>query len=58
MSWIEQIALGAYLVFIVGTVAVLFATILLAAFELPSSGQVGPSSQVLPGRRTTTTRLK
>jgi hypothetical protein len=41
MSWIGQIALGAYLVFILGTVAMLFATILLAAGEFPSPGKGG-----------------
>ena len=51
MSWVGQIALGAYLVFILGTVALMFATILLATAELPSPGQEGSSSEVLPGRK-------
>ena len=54
MSWVGQIALGAYLVFILGTVALLFATILLATAELPSPGK--SSSEVWPGRKTTGTR--
>ena len=33
MSWVGQIALGAYLVFILGTMALMFATILLATAE-------------------------
>ena len=56
MSWVGQIALGAYLVFILGTVALLFATILLATAELPSPGKEGSSSEVLPGRKTRSTR--
>ena len=56
MSWVGQIALGAYLVFILGTVALLFATILLATAELPSPGKGGASSAGLPGRKTTSTR--
>ena len=58
MSWVGQIVLGAYLVFILGTVAALFATILLATFELPSRGKDGCSSEALPGRKTTGIRLK
>ena len=56
MSWVGQIALGAYLVFILGTVAVVFATILLASAELPFPGQDGFSSEVLPGRKTVSAR--
>ena len=56
MSWVGQIALGAYLVFILGTVALMFATILLATAELPAPGQEGFSSRVLPGRKTRSTR--
>jgi hypothetical protein len=56
MSWVGQIALGAYLVFILGTVAALFATILLATFELPSRGKDGCSSEALPDRQTMSTR--
>ena len=36
MSWVIQIALGGYLVFTLGTVAALFATILLPTSALPS----------------------
>ena len=56
MSWVGQIALGAYLVFILGTVALLFATILLTTAELPSPGQEGSSPEVLPGQKTRSTR--
>jgi hypothetical protein len=56
MSWIGQIALGAYLVFFLGTVAALFASILLATCEFPSPGNNGFSSQALPDRKTTGTR--
>ena len=56
MSWIGQIALAAYLVFILGTVALLLASILLATSEFPSPGN--DRSTVLPGRKITSTRLQ
>ena len=56
MSWIGQIALGAYVMFILGTVTMLFATILLATCALPTPGG-GTPSRVLPGRKTSNTRL-
>ena len=58
MIWVGQIALGAYLVFILGTVALLLASVLLATAELPSPGKEGASSKVLPGRKNTGTRLR
>ena len=56
MSWVSQIALGAYLVFILGTVALLLVSILLATSEFPSPGKGGAASRVLPGRKTTGAR--
>ena len=57
MSWIGQIALGAYVMFILGTVTMLFATILLVTCALPTPGG-GAASRVLPGRKTSSTRLQ
>ena len=57
MSWVGQIALNAYLVIILGTVALLFLTILLAASDFPSPTNDGSAPKALPGRKATGTRL-
>ena len=51
-----QLALGAYLVLILGTVVVLLVTVLVNTAESLSAGKAGASSRVLPGRKTTSTR--
>ena len=53
MSWLGQIVFDAYLVFVVASLAVVFATIMLATAELSASGRDGNSSEVLPDRKTT-----
>ena len=45
MSWVGQIVLGAYLVFILGTAVGLFAAILVATAELPVPGAGNPQSK-------------
>ena len=56
MSWIGQIALGAYVLFILGTVAALLVTVLVSTTKLLSAGKGGASSRMLPGRKTAGTR--
>jgi hypothetical protein len=56
MSWVGQTMFDAYLVYIVGSLAVMFAAILLATAELSSSGEDRASPEVLPGRKLAGTR--
>ena len=56
MSWVGQIIIGAQLVLALGTAAVLFITVLAAAFELPCPGKFESASRGLPGRKTAKTR--